>query len=174
MSAVLPSQSAGIPPISCLPPELLIDIFDHCSDEPSDQLTPVVIGQVCQYWKDVSNLSPRTWQHLYLYESNGTAKSHVQALHWIYKSNPLPFDVRIETTTTDMILPLLSPVLSHMQRIQRCVVVGRHEEEFDYSKFSFDRTRQCLVDELHILIKGVSALDALGIVTDSDASDDRS
>ncbi|RPD62280.1 hypothetical protein L226DRAFT_532695 [Lentinus tigrinus ALCF2SS1-7] len=167
------SQLSSLPPISRLPPELLIDIFTHCSDEPSDQLTPVLLGHVCQYWKDVSLLSPRIWQHIYLYERNGTFVSHEQARWWIAKSNPLPFDVRIEAETTDMILPLLSPVLSHMQRLERCVISGRHNEEFDFTKYPFDRARPCLVNELNLVIKGVAALDTLGLNADSDVSEDR-
>ncbi|KAI0755091.1 hypothetical protein C8Q80DRAFT_1216842 [Daedaleopsis nitida] len=170
MPADLPPQS---PPVSRLPPELLIDIFDHCSDEPSDQPTPVVLGQVCRYWRDVTSLSPRIWQHIYLYESNGTSISHDQAQRWVSMSHPLPYDVRIEAAIPDMILPLLSPVLSQMQRLQRCVISGRHEEQFDFSKYPFDRDRACFVDELHLLIKGMSALDTLGLNTDSDMSDDR-
>ncbi len=171
---MFPPRPSGIPPISRLPPELLIDIFVHCSDEPSDQLTPITLGQVCRYWKDVSHLSPRIWQNIYIYESNGTTLSHDQALWWMYKSDPLPFDVRIEISTGDMILPLLSPVLSQMYRLQRCVISGRHEEEFDFSKYAFDRTRDCLVDELHLVIKGISALDvALGPNGDSDTTEDR-
>ncbi|PIL22426.1 hypothetical protein GSI_15114 [Ganoderma sinense ZZ0214-1] len=175
MSAFGPSQPLDIPPVHRLPPELLIDILVHCSDEPSDQLNPIVFGRVCRYWKDVSCLSPRIWQHVYLFESNGTTLSHDQALCWMERSVPLPFDVRIEAATPDMILPLLSPVLSNMQRLRRCVISGRHEEEFDFDKYAFDRTRGCLIDELHLLIKGVSALDTLGINTDgaSDVADDR-
>ena len=167
------SQPTSFPPISRLPPELLINIFTHCSDQPSDQLIPVILGHVCQYWKDVSLLSPRIWQHIYLYERNGTSISHEQARWWIAKSDPLPFDVRIETETADMILPLLSPVLSHMQRLERCVISGRHNEEFDFAKYPFDRARACLVDELNVVIKGVAALDTLGLNTDSDVSEDR-
>ena len=91
------------------------------------------------------------------------------------RSAPLPFDVRIEASTTDMVLPLLSPVMSNMQRLRRCVISGRHPEEFDFEKYAFDRTRACLVDELNLLIKGVSALDALGLNHDpvSDSADDR-
>ena len=175
MSPFYPPQPLDIPPVHRLPPELLIDILVHCSDQPSDQLNPIVFGRVCRYWKDVSCLSPRIWQHVYLFESNGTALSHDQALCWMERSAPLPFDVRIEAATPDMILPLLSPVLSNMQRLRRCVISGRHEEEFDFEKYAFDRTRGCLVDELHLLIKGVSALDTLGLNTDgaSDPADDR-
>ena len=165
--------SSGTPPISRLPPELLIDIFVHCSDEPSDQLIPVALGQVCRYWKDVSTLSPRIWQNLYLYETHGTSAAQHQAVRWMHMSSPLPFDVRIEASTTDMILPLLSPVLSQMQRLRRCTISGRHEEEIDFSKHSFDPTRDCLVDELHLVIKGVSALDTLGLNNDSDVAEDR-
>ncbi|RDX49989.1 hypothetical protein OH76DRAFT_1464119 [Lentinus brumalis] len=167
------SPSSSISPIARLPPELLISIFTHCSDEPSDQPTPAILGRVCRYWNDVSLLSPRIWQHIYLYERNGTFMAHEQARWWIAKSDPLPFDVRIETETADMILPLLSPVLAHMQRLERCVISGRHKEEFDFTKYPFDRARSCLVDELNVVIKGVAALDTLGLNTDSEASEDR-
>ena len=170
-TAVSLSYPSTPSPICRLPPELLIDIFVHCSDMPSDQLTPVVLGQVCRYWMDVSHLSPRIWQHVYLYESNGTTVSHGQAERWIHRAHPLPFDVHINVATADMILPLMSPILSHMQRLQRCVISGKHEEEFDFSNHPFDRSRDCLVDELHLLIKGPSALEVLP--ADSDTTDDR-
>ena len=174
MAAVVHSRSSPPPPVYRLPPELLIDIFVHCSDTPSDQLTPVVLAQVCRYWSDVSRLSPRIWQNIHLYESNGTALSHVQAARWMRRSLPLPFDVFIHASTTDMILPLMSPILSQMNRINRCVISGRHEEQFDFSKYPFDPARDCFVDELHLVIKGVSALDVLGLNTpgsDSSADD---
>lgn len=168
-----PLQSPRDSPICRIPPELLIDIFTHCSDQPSDQLTPAVLGRVCRYWKDVTYLSPRIWQHIYLFESNGTAISHNQAQWWMHMSAPLSFDVHVDTSTADMILPLLSPVFPQMQRLRRCVISGRHEEEFDLAKYPFDHTRDCLVNELHILIKGVSALDTLGLNPISNGSDDR-
>ncbi|KAI0352576.1 hypothetical protein OH77DRAFT_1408824 [Trametes cingulata] len=168
-----PARALQIPPICRLPPELLIHIFVSCSDAPSDELTPVLLGQVCRYWRDVTYLSPRIWQRIYLYEHHPVSISHDQAAWWIYKSDPLPFDVRVETQTIDMILPLLSPVLSQMRRWRRCTISGAHEEEFDLSRHEFDRGRDCLVDELNILVKGVSAISALGLNADSDASDDR-
>ncbi|KAH9889771.1 hypothetical protein C8Q73DRAFT_705352 [Cubamyces lactineus] len=167
MSSARPFRN---PPICRLPPELLIEIFVSCSDDPSDELTPVVLGQVCRYWKEITYLSPRIWQHIYLYEHHPTSISHEQALWWIYKSAPLPFDVRVEVQTMDMVLPLLSPLLSHMSRLQKCVITGAHQEEFDLSKYDFDRTRGCLVDELNVLVKGVSAL---GLNAESDSPDDR-
>ncbi|KAI0766442.1 hypothetical protein BD413DRAFT_570971 [Trametes elegans] len=156
-------------------PELLIDIFSSCSDAPSDELIPVVLGQVCRYWRDITYLSPRIWQRIYLYEHHPISISHDQALWWIYKSEPLFFDLRIEAQTVDMILPLMSPVLSRMSRLHRCTIAGTHQEEFDLTMYDFDRTRDCLVDALHVLVKGVSALGALGLIVpgDSDASDDR-
>ncbi|KAI0648165.1 hypothetical protein C8Q79DRAFT_906047 [Trametes meyenii] len=165
--------SAATPPVSRLPPELLIDIFVSCSDIPSDELTPVLLGQVCRYWRDVTYLSPRIWQRIYLYEHHPVSVSHDQALWWIYKSCPLPFDVRIEARSIDMILPLLSPVLHHMERLGRLTISGAHQEVFDFSKFNFDRSRRCFINGLNVLVKGVSAIDALGVNPDSDGSDDR-
>lgn len=72
-----------------------------------------------------------------------------------------------------MILPLLSPVLLQMQRLRRCAIAGTHEGEFDFSKYDFDRSRDCLVDELTIHVKGIAAVDALGLNADSDSTDGR-
>ena len=148
ITAVSSSSLSSPSPVYRLPTELLIDIFVHCSSTPSDHLTPVVLGQVCRFWNDVTRLSPRMWQQVYLYESNGIHVSHDQALQWIRRAQPLPFDVHIHVSTTDMILPLISPILGHMKRLRRCVISGRHEEEFDFSKYPFDPTRDCLVDAL--------------------------
>ncbi|KAI0631954.1 hypothetical protein C8Q77DRAFT_1060219 [Trametes polyzona] len=171
MSAHALARRQGQSPIHRLPPELLIDIFVFCSDDPSDDLAPIVLGQVCRYWKDVTYLSPRIWQRIYLYEHHPISLSHDQAQWWIYKAGPLAFDVRVEAHTIDMILPMLSPVLSQMSRLRKCVVAGTHQEEFDFSMYNFDRDRPCLVDELNILVKGVSAIFAAD--TDSDATEDR-
>ncbi|KAH9931670.1 uncharacterized protein BXZ73DRAFT_90097 [Epithele typhae] len=160
-------------PVCRLPPELLIHIFVHCSDPPSDQLTLLVLGQVCRHWREVSHISPRIWQHIYLCESNGTSLSHNQALRWMQNASPLPVDAHICTSTTDMILPLMSPLMSDMRRLERCVISGRHEEEFKFFEHAFDPARTCLVDELGLLIKGSSALDPLGLNANSDTADDR-
>ncbi|KAL1950678.1 hypothetical protein VTO73DRAFT_5802 [Trametes versicolor] len=173
MSSISPLRPLGMSPIYRIPPELLIDIFISCSDAPSDDLAPVVLGQVCRYWRDVTYLSPRIWQRIYLYEHHPIALSHDQARWWTYKSDPLPFDIRVSAQTIDMILPLLSPVLSQMQRLRRCAIAGTHEEEFDFSKYDFDRSRDCLVDELTIHVKGIAAVDALGLNADSDSTDGR-
>ncbi|KAI8994188.1 hypothetical protein BD414DRAFT_481694 [Trametes punicea] len=171
MAATNTARLPGTPPICRLPPELLIEIFVSCCDDPSDELTPVVLGQVCRYWKDITHLSPRIWQHIYLYEHHPISISHDQALWWIYQSSPLPFDVRIEAHTMDMILPLLSPVLSQMSRLQKCIITGTHQEIFAFTQYDFDRGRECLVDELSILVKGISALGTVGTNADSDSSD---
>ncbi|KAI9058241.1 hypothetical protein FKP32DRAFT_1597328 [Trametes sanguinea] len=172
IAAMVPPLGLRPSAIYRLPPELLIEIFASCSDEPSDDLTPVLLGQVCRYWKDLTHLSPRIWQHIYLYEHHPISVSHDQAAWWIYKSMPLPFDVRIEVQSMDMILPLLSPVLWQMSRLEKCVIAGIHREEFDLTKYGFDRTRDTLVDELNLLVKGVGAL-GLGTNGLSDASEDR-
>ncbi len=69
---------------------------------------------------DISHLSPRIWQRIYLYESNGTTLSHDQALWWMYKSDPLPFDVRIDISTGESLRssPLLPQVLSQTSMMQ--------------------------------------------------------
>ncbi|KAI0822046.1 hypothetical protein BC628DRAFT_1392115 [Trametes gibbosa] len=172
MSAITRPHPFGIPSIHHLPPELLIDVFVACSDDPSDDLSPIVLTQVCRYWRDVAYLSPRIWQRIYLYEHHPSALSHDQAAWWIYKSEPLPFDVRVEARTPDMILPLLSPILSRMSRLRKCTIAGTLQEEFDFSKYDFDRSRGAIVEDLRIILKGISAMSALALLEDSDSMDE--
>ncbi|OBZ71121.1 hypothetical protein A0H81_08715 [Grifola frondosa] len=134
-----------IRPIDRIPPELLIEIFVFCVQCPGDDLTPLTLGQ-----------------HIYLNDRRTLMASHVQALWWIFRSASLPFDVHIDIHSVDMLLPLLSPVLSHTRRLRRCTISGRHTEVVDFSALSPDRSKDCFVDELDIVIKGISALDALG------------
>ncbi|KAH9847934.1 hypothetical protein C2E23DRAFT_846319 [Lenzites betulinus] len=173
MSAIATPRPLGSSPIHRLPPELLIDIFVACSDHPSDDLSPIVITQVCRYWKDVAYLSPRIWQRIYLYEHHPSTLSHDQAEWWIHKSEPLPFDVRIEAHTPDMILPLLSPVLSRMSRLRKCTIAGTLQEEFDFSKYTFDRSKGDIIEHLNIVVKGISAMGPLGLLEDSETIDER-
>jgi len=115
-----------------LPPELLIEIFDYCvSTEPLVLLT---LRQVCSLWWKLIETSPRLWQSIVL-DDVDVKFSERQAQLWTERSKPLKYDVELNIENPDYILPLLSPVLSSIDRWRRFVLSGKRNEEIVMGEF---------------------------------------
>ncbi|KAJ3505462.1 hypothetical protein NLJ89_g7402 [Agrocybe chaxingu] len=122
-----PSETV-FPPIGILPAELLIEIFSHCvANEPT---TPLTLRQVSWWWKNLVDSSPRLWQTIILdnADSNTRFSEHQVAL-WTERSKPLKYDVELNVDDPDYILPLLSPLLSSINRWRALRLSGKHDEE---------------------------------------------
>ncbi|KAG6918325.1 hypothetical protein DXG01_015183 [Tephrocybe rancida] len=120
------------PPLSgwimSLPPELLIEIFIWCAVNHS--LAPLTLQRVSKWWRALVVSSPRVWQHVLLDDqAHTTSFLRAQAELWLQRSMPLPIDVELNVQTPDLILPMLSPLLSHVQRWRSFVMQGQLDEK---------------------------------------------
>ncbi|KAG7443053.1 uncharacterized protein BT62DRAFT_982220 [Guyanagaster necrorhizus] len=114
-------------PIAQLPPELLIEVFTLCAV--ADALSPLALGSVCRFWKEVVDFSPRIWQVITLDDRVGSvAFAQRQASLWLARSAPLPFDVNLHASSPDVLFPLLSPCLPEIRR-WHCFTLSGHRQE---------------------------------------------
>lgn len=67
------SLAAVLSPIRRIPPEILIEIFQHCMDTSIASATasihspseaPVLLGQICRSWRTISQNAPRLWDRI--------------------------------------------------------------------------------------------------------------
>jgi hypothetical protein len=118
--------SSATTPIYRLPPELLIEIFTLCTC--NQGLAVLWLGTVCRDWRDLIYGSPRVWQLISLDDARASiTTSHTQANMWMANSSPLPFDVKVNLSSVNLLLPLLSPILPYMNRWRRFTVMGARE-----------------------------------------------
>ncbi|KAJ7212161.1 hypothetical protein GGX14DRAFT_361982 [Mycena pura] len=116
-----------------MPVEILIEIFALCAT-PTDPHAPLTLGSVSSLWRQVVQSSPRIWQNIFLNDRRTIAASHTQAMLWMRQSHPLPFDVHLDVSqSSGLVLPLLSPLLSVINRWRSYTMTGKHEEFADLS-----------------------------------------
>ncbi|KAJ7505367.1 hypothetical protein B0H11DRAFT_1978315 [Mycena galericulata] len=126
---------AGIQALNSVPPEILVEIFVHCTTS-SDPLAPLNLASVSPLWRQVVQSSPRVWQHIYLNDRRSIASSHAQAALWTRQSHPLNFDVYLDLSqSSDLVLPLLSPLLPLLDRWRHFTMTGKREESVDLSEY---------------------------------------
>lgn len=119
-------------PMHGLPPELLIEILEYCVyNEP---LMPLTLRQVCGLWRELVDTSPRLWQSIVL-DDVDVKFSERQAQLWTKRSFPLKYDVELNIDDPDYILPLLSPLLSSIDRWRRFILSGKRNEEIVMGEF---------------------------------------
>ncbi|PFH53974.1 hypothetical protein AMATHDRAFT_136349 [Amanita thiersii Skay4041] len=98
--------------ITKLPPELLTEAFIFATH--IDPLVPLRLRCVCRWWRCIVDSSPSIWQRLLL--SDKVAHSRYRALLWTKKSLPLPFDINLDITDSDTLLPHLSSLVAFVDR----------------------------------------------------------
>jgi hypothetical protein len=115
-------------PINRLPPELLIEILAYCTRNAA--LAPLTLRRVACWWKEIVDTSPRLWQNVLL---NDQDRAYVlpkqQAALWTTRSQPLKYDVELQVDDLDSIFPLVSPLLSTVDRWRSFRLSGKREEE---------------------------------------------
>lgn len=120
-------------PIDALPAELLIETFAVSSIV--DPLSPLAIRAVSRRWREIVDTSPQIWRHISLDdESRPIPLQNYHAEQWAYLSSPLPFDVEVNLTNLDNMLPLISPLLPFIDRWRSFTLTGQREEEVDMSE----------------------------------------
>ncbi|PSS06589.1 hypothetical protein PHLCEN_2v3647 [Hermanssonia centrifuga] len=140
-------------PVYRLPVELLIFIFVLCTGG-ADEVPriPSTLSRVCRGWHEIVRSSPGVWQYISL-DDHSLSASHCQADIWLKFSQFQPLDVHIHLTDIDSLLPLLSPLLSHIYRWRRCTITGKLEEQFLLPSPSQNPSRTVL-DHLAITVRG--------------------
>jgi len=114
------------PPISILPPELLIEVFTYCAT--NNGLAPLTLRQVSWWWQELVDTSPRLWQTVVLGDVCG-ALSEQQAELWTERSRPLKYDIELNVDDAESILPHLSPLLPSIDRWRSFRLSGKRDEE---------------------------------------------
>lgn len=115
-------------PINKLPPELLIEVLAYCTRNAA--LAPLTLRKVASWWKEIVDTSPRLWQNVLLNDQDrGYVFSKRQAALWTTRSQPLQYDVELQVDDPDSIFPLVSPLLSTIDRWRSFRLSGKREEE---------------------------------------------
>ena len=115
-------------PINRLPPELLIEVLAYCTR--NSALAPLTLRRVTSRWKEIVDTSPRLWQNLLLKDQDRAYLfSKRQAALWTTRSQPLQYDVELQVNDPDSIFPLVSPLLSTVDRWRSFRLSGKREEE---------------------------------------------
>uniref|UniRef100_A0A8H7XP19 F-box domain-containing protein n=1 Tax=Psilocybe cubensis TaxID=181762 RepID=A0A8H7XP19_PSICU len=134
--------------IGFLPAELLLEIFGHCvANHP---ISPLTLRKVSWLWQKLIDTSPYLWRTVSLSDADPDCNvSEPQALLWRRKCQPQKFDVELNLQDTDHILPLLSPLLSSIDRWRTFRLRGKREEEIRVDDLNI--TSDCLT-HLHVFL----------------------
>ncbi|KAK7048310.1 hypothetical protein R3P38DRAFT_2868601 [Favolaschia claudopus] len=120
-------------PFDSLPVEILEQILVLCTTN-AYPLANLTLRRVSKLWLEVSESSPRIWQHIFLDDRCTIASAHVHATMWAHKSYPMPFDVHLHVSqSSDLILPLLSPILPQLSRWRTFTMAGKRTESTQIS-----------------------------------------
>lgn len=116
--------------ISTLPTELLIAIFQHyVAEEP---LGPIAIRSICRRWMCITDSAPSLWRRISLCNTKLSIRNlQHQALLFLKRSEPLPLDVQVCTHDPQRVLPILSPLLPHIERWRTFTSTGFRREQID-------------------------------------------
>lgn len=113
-----------IAPIECLPPELLSEIFLACLPGfmPSrmySHYAPLLLGQVCQHWRDVAKNTPALWSSISINLRPGKIEADVaMTMTHLSRSGGMPLSLRLEALWGYVFNdhPVLDILLHHCER----------------------------------------------------------
>ncbi|PCH40285.1 hypothetical protein WOLCODRAFT_117013 [Wolfiporia cocos MD-104 SS10] len=155
------SDSLRVSPVDRLPPEILLDIFALCAQDPDDEYILLSLDHVCQYWRSIVLSSPHVWQHVFLKDKHTLAALRMQSSLWLTRSTPLPISIHVALESGDMLLPLLSPLLHHISRWRSCTVrCSDPIQPLDISEY-INSSDGSLLQCLDIAMRGASNPDHL-------------
>ncbi|KAK2465250.1 hypothetical protein APHAL10511_002604 [Amanita phalloides] len=112
--------------IAVLPSELLIETFTVVAY--GEPLAPLHLRRVCKWWRDIVDAAPSVWQFLLLHDD--VTVSQARALLWMKRSLPLPVDVYLHITDSDMLLVYLAPLFPCIDRWRRLTLHNAWELHF--------------------------------------------
>lgn len=119
--------------IHTLPPELLFDIFAICTDH--EGLAPLKLRQVCRRWRDTADTSPLLWSTLALDNDRGSILTARDVELWSRNARPLKFDIHLNDTSHEYVLPILSPLLPYVDRWRYLAFCDRPEEAIEMEQY---------------------------------------
>ncbi|EKM51581.1 uncharacterized protein PHACADRAFT_261810 [Phanerochaete carnosa HHB-10118-sp] len=138
-----------------LPVELLIQVFISLTETSGDYpLAPLLLSQVCRFWRDVVLHLPHVWRCIFLHDTRPVAVLQAQANLWAVRSLTHSLDIHVHLTHGDNLLPLLSPLLAHIRRWRRCKLTGKIEEDIDFGSFS-EEGSLAVLDNLSVNIRSL-------------------
>lgn len=92
-------------PVSTLPPEILSEVFITCMDEyetsdfkePPSTTLPLIFGQVCHFWRTVSQNTPQIWNvvHCHISQPQNLHTQATMLLQWLNRSKSLPLTIKL-------------------------------------------------------------------------------
>ena len=99
------------PIIRLLPPDVMSTIFEFCLPDFSDYqpyrsekvFTPLSLGAICSYWRDIAWSTPTLWSSLVVRDAS-RYEPHIvtgMAQEWLDRSGQLPLSIRILSTLDD-------------------------------------------------------------------------
>lgn len=136
-SDINPPSTPSMTSINSLPAELLIEIFAFYSVV--EPLGPIALRSVSGRWRDITDTSPLVWRHISLDdEKRSLSIQRHQAELWTKLSYPLTFDVTVNATNPDSVLPLISPLLPSIERWRSFSLTGQRDEELDMAEMSLN------------------------------------
>ncbi|KAF5315143.1 hypothetical protein D9619_007239 [Psilocybe cf. subviscida] len=128
-------QDIRLPHIHILPPELVLDIFTICTDH--EGLAPLKLRQVCRRWRDITDTSPLLWSTLALDNDMGMGSilTAREAEVWSRNAQPLKYDIHLNVTAHEYVLPMLSPLLPYVDRWRYFAFSDRPEEAIEVQQY---------------------------------------
>ncbi|TFY73216.1 hypothetical protein EWM64_g10796, partial [Hericium alpestre] len=159
-------------PMNMLPVELLIDIFIYCAH--SAAITPLTLGQVCRRWKAITENDARMFQLIVLDDSKLSLAASNKASHtFLQRSKELEFDVDVQLSSRDSLLPILSPFLSSLHRWRSFTLHGIRHEHIHFHRFWHSDAGKPKLEQLEINVLDPADIDDMTeqMQTQTDADD---
>ena len=89
-------------PTARIPPEILIEIFQIACQPVDDDFrarqatTPLFIGSICRFWRDVAWSTPFLWSTVFLHVSRKHHATQIQLLEdWLLNAKSAPLSIKI-------------------------------------------------------------------------------
>ncbi|KAF8654163.1 hypothetical protein AX16_003692 [Volvariella volvacea WC 439] len=127
-SPMVPQLTGAAPviptsPMSTLLPELLSEVFQHCTDTtspiiPSSKHAPLLLTRVCRQWRDVACSTPRLWTALRIFIGpSGPCRERLTAM-WLDRSGSCPLNLSFSAYSTTQSIPVMEVLVSHAHHWQ--------------------------------------------------------
>ena len=112
-------------PIVCqLPPDVMSTIFEFCLPDFADTqfldsekpFSPLYIGAICSYWRDIAWSTPSLWSSLVVCDPKSDRDSHIVAdiaQKWLARSGRLPLPICILSTFDNKTVLALVDIINH-------------------------------------------------------------
>lgn len=126
------AHRALISPARRIPPEVLGEVFYHCLSKtpyitPRDVESPMVLTQVCRYWRAVAMSTPLLWSSLSMNLQKTVCEKYRRGCEaWLARAKSVPLIVRIlndinmfaaDPTVVSSVVHWLHPFIAHCSEL---------------------------------------------------------